>query len=341
MGIEYQCVCGRRFTTERGMKIHRTKMGCLNALTNQQQRTAQAGKKTLENQSLVQNHSAEEIHAEESDEEFRQLINTKRQKIDVCLEFIYPRSKTEINQFRPISLLNVEGKIFFSVMATRLTKYGYINTSVQKGGIPGVSGCLEHATMIWEAILRAKSEKLNLDVIWLDLANAYGSVPHQMIQLALRMYHVPENIQVMLDDYFSGFRMKFSTNNYTTDWINLEIGITMDCTISPILFVMAMEVILKAAENSTGLANLGGGCYMPPLKAFMDDTTIICSKEDETRRMLERLDVLMAWCRMKFKPKKSRSLSVRKGKIDATTIFTVTSQQIPTVSQEPGKSLGR
>ncbi|GFS06011.1 reverse transcriptase [Elysia marginata] len=106
-------------------------------------------------------------------------------------------------------------------MATRLTKYltenGYINTSVQKGGIPRVSGCLEQATMIWEAIQRAKSEKLNLDVVWLDLANAYGSVPHGMIQLALRMYHVPEDIQVILDDYFSGFRMRFSTSDYTTN----------------------------------------------------------------------------------------------------------------------------
>ncbi|GFO23739.1 reverse transcriptase [Plakobranchus ocellatus] len=109
-----------------------------------------------------------------------------------------------INQFRPISLLNIEGKIFFSVMALRLTKYltekGYINTSIQKGGIPGVSGCLEHATMIWEAIQSSKSEKLNLDLVWLDLANAYGSVPHEMIQLALRMYHVSDVIRVMLDD---------------------------------------------------------------------------------------------------------------------------------------------
>ncbi|KAK3770427.1 hypothetical protein RRG08_012169 [Elysia crispata] len=47
----------------------------------------------------------------------------------------------------------------------------------------------------------------------------------------------------------------------TTDLINLEIGIAMGCTISPILFVMAMEVILKAAEDSAGPANLGGGCY--------------------------------------------------------------------------------
>ncbi|GFO23921.1 reverse transcriptase [Plakobranchus ocellatus] len=101
--------------------------------------------------------------------------------------------------------------------------------------------------MIWDTIQRAKSEKLNLDVVWLDLANAYGSVPHEMIQLALRKYHIPEVIQVMLDDYFSGFRMRFSTNDYTTNWINLEVGIAMGCTISPILFVMAMEVISQKA----------------------------------------------------------------------------------------------
>ncbi|KAK3724673.1 hypothetical protein RRG08_041155 [Elysia crispata] len=69
--------------------------------------------------------------------------------------------------------------------------------------------------------------------------------------------------------------MRFSTNSYTTDWINLEIGIAMGCTICPILFVIAMEVILKAAEDSASPANLGGGCYMPSLEAFMDNTTII------------------------------------------------------------------
>ncbi|GFR65403.1 reverse transcriptase [Elysia marginata] len=90
--------------------------------------------------------------------------NIKVSKEWMTAEGVYiskEQNSKEINQFRPISLLNVEDKIFFSVMATRLTKYltenGYINTSVQKGGIPGVSGCLEHATIIWGAIQRAKS----------------------------------------------------------------------------------------------------------------------------------------------------------------------------------------
>ena len=250
-----------------------------------------------------------------------------------------------INQFRPISLLNVEGKIFFSVMATRLTSFllanGYVDTSVQKGGVPGIAGCLEHGSMIWEAIQRAKEGKRNLDVIWLDLANAYGSVPHQMIQLSLSMYHVPEEICRMLETYFAGFQMRFSAKEYTTDWINLEVGIAMGCTVSPILFVLAMQVLLKAAENKANPAVLGGGCQMPPLKAFMDDTTILASKEEYTHGVLRHLDRLMEWCRMKFKPKKSRSLSIRKGKVDKDVYFNVGGQRIPTVSEEPVKSLGR
>ena len=53
----------------------------------------------------------------------------------------------------------------------------------------------------------------------------------------------------------------------------------MGCTIYPILFVRAKEVIVKEAEGSAGPVNLGGGCYMPLMEAFMDDTTVICSNE--------------------------------------------------------------
>ncbi|GFO49361.1 reverse transcriptase [Plakobranchus ocellatus] len=49
----------------------------------------------------------------------------------------------------------------------------------------------------------------------------------------------------------------------------------------------------------------------------------------------------MSWCRMEFKPKKSRSRSIRKGKVDVATAFTAAEQHIPTVSQEPVKSFRR
>ena len=73
----------------------------------------------------------------------------------------------------------------------------------------------------------------------------------------------------------------------------------------------------------------------------MDDTTILSSKESTTRKQISFMDELMIWCRMKFKPQKSRSLSLRKGKLNQNINFKISGQRIPTVSDLPVKSLGR
>ena len=90
-----------------------------------------------------------------------------------------------ITNFRTISLLNVEGKIFFWVLARRMTTFlmsdHYINTSIQKAGIPGFPRCLEHSQMIWNSILSAKRDKTELHGIWLDLANAYDKIRYEVV----------------------------------------------------------------------------------------------------------------------------------------------------------------
>ena len=84
-------------------------------------------------------------------------------------------------------------------------------------GILEIAGCLKHGNMIWEAIQKAKVIKKDLDVIWLDLANTYGLVPHQMIHLSLQMYHVPAETSGMLGAYFDGFYVRFTIKDFTTN----------------------------------------------------------------------------------------------------------------------------
>ena len=83
-----------------------------------------------------------------------------------------------IKQFRTISLLSVEGKIFFSLMSKRMTAYilenNYLDVSVQMGGIPGFAGCLEHTSVLTQLIKEVRDNKGELSVVWVDLTNAYG-----------------------------------------------------------------------------------------------------------------------------------------------------------------------
>ncbi|KAL3972927.1 tetraspanin-7 [Sarotherodon galilaeus] len=147
-----------------------------------------------------------------------------------------------IEQFRTISLLSVEGKIFFSIVAKRLTEYllknSYIDNSVQKGGIPKVPGCLEHTGV----------NRGDLKVLWLDLANAYGSIPHKLVQQALNQYYIPEKFRNLILDYYADFHLRVSSGTITFDWHKLEKGIITGCTISPILFTLAMNILKDAAS---------------------------------------------------------------------------------------------
>ncbi len=82
----------------------------------------------------------------------------------------------KIDQFRIISLLSVEGKIFFSIVARRLTDFlssnGYIDTSVQKGGISVVPSCLEHTGVVTQLIREARENMSDWfqKSLWLLLA---------------------------------------------------------------------------------------------------------------------------------------------------------------------------
>ncbi|XP_069105862.1 uncharacterized protein [Argopecten irradians] len=80
----------------------------------------------------------------------------------------------------------------------------------------GVSKCVEHTNVLTQIIREAREIKGDLAVLWLDLANAYGSTPHQLVELTLDKYHIPEKFRVMLKEYFDNFRMRFNIGSYTT-----------------------------------------------------------------------------------------------------------------------------
>ena len=167
-------------------------------------------------------------------------------------------------------------------MTAYILENNYLDVSVQKGGIPGFAGCLEHTSVLTQLIKEARDNK-ELSVVWLDLTNAYGPIPHKLVAETLNRYHVPNEIQNMLAQYYERCYIRFNVGERTTNWQRLEKGIITGCTISVIIFASAVNLIVKSAEKECKGPLMRSGIRQAPVKAFMDDLTLATQFTVQTR----------------------------------------------------------
>ena len=56
-----------------------------------------------------------------------------------------------------------------------------MDKTAQKAYVERVLGCVEHVMVVQEIIQQAKLHKKTVHITWLDLEEAFGSVPHEII----------------------------------------------------------------------------------------------------------------------------------------------------------------
>ncbi|KAJ3581984.1 hypothetical protein NHX12_016018 [Muraenolepis orangiensis] len=285
-----------------------------------------------------------ELEMEEMNKKWAELIehifdgkhfmeSLRAAKFDVVLTD--PFTLTGVMVARHLDLPLVFNRCF---QTAYLAENTYIDTSVQKGGISGMPGCLEHTGVVTQLIREARENMGNLSVLWFDLENAFGSIPHKLVQFTLTKHHVPSRCRDLIADYYSNFRMRVSSGIITSSWHKVEIGII---TISVTLFYLAMNMLTKSAEPECRGPRTNSGQRQPPIRAFMDDLTVVTESVPGCRWILKGLEELVQWARMRFKPAKFRSMVLRKGKVVDKFRFNIANTAIPSISEKPVKSLGK
>ena len=135
----------------------------------------------------------------------------------------------------------MEGKLFFSLVSRSLEKHlisnkKFIDKTVQKGWTEKVPGSWEHISIVWAASKEAISKKLSAAVIWLDIANASGSIPHKLIIFALHRYGASPKWIHSIETYYSGIFSKSFSQEVPSSWHMHQRRIFAGCTLSIILF---------------------------------------------------------------------------------------------------------
>ena len=107
----------------------------------------------------------------------------------------------------------------------------------------------------------------------MDIANAYGSIPHETIFKSLKEAHVPDDVLSLVKDYYQDVKIRFNTRNFVTEWQKVEKGIITGCTLSVVLFSLAMTYVVLSVKKETKGPKLSSGHYQVNSRLFMDDIT--------------------------------------------------------------------
>ena len=79
----------------------------------------------------------------------------------------------------------------------------------QKGFLLGVRGIQEHSHLLQTAIEEAKASRRNMFIAWLELANAFGSIPHAVLGELFGSLTLPGFLKCLLQDVYSENHLYF------------------------------------------------------------------------------------------------------------------------------------
>ena len=153
----------------------------------------------------------------------------------------------ECGNWRGINLLSVPGKIFCRVMLHRIkTSLDKILREEQAGFRPGRS-CTDQIFVLRTIIEQSIEWNSSLYLNFIDFEKAFDSVHHCTLWRILKLYGFPDKIINILKSMYANNQCCVRHGGQESEWFRVKSGVRQGCVISPMLFLVVIDWIMKRA----------------------------------------------------------------------------------------------
>ena len=198
-----------------------------------------------------------------------------------------------------------------------MLRNSFFDKRLQKGFLPDVAGCLEHSSLLSDALRDARAHQRSICISWLDLKNAFGSVRHSLIMIifALQYYGFPEHFIQLVRSYYDHLSVTVVVPGIlSTNAIHFALGVFQGCTLSPTLFNIIVQLALDSVEQKQcGYEFSSDPETVLQSSAYADDVQFVTSLVEQNQCLLNIFDSFLLWSQtMSARPNKCWSVALRK-----------------------------
>ena len=215
--------------------------------------------------------------------------------------------RTEVGNYRPISLLPLPGKLIEKIAHKRISQFlesNNILSDKQSGFRKGFSTASAVADFT-DDLFSAINETEVTQAVFVDLRKAFDTVSHDILCRKLRNYGLRGKVLEWCTDYLNGRSQQTLVNNTRSGHRQLTYGVPQGSVLGPLFFIVYVNDLQHALPNAK-------------VQLYADDTVIFVSGKDPKalcNQLQYNLNRFQKWCN-------SNKLTINPGKTKLVTFGT-------------------
>ena len=150
-------------------------------------------------------------------------------------------------------------------------------------------GTRDHIANISWIIKNASEFHKNICFCFIDYAKVFDCVDHKKLWKIPKEMGIPDHLTCLLRNLYAGQEATIRTGHGTMDWFQTGKGVCQGCILSPCLFNLSAEYIMRNA----GLEEVQAGIKIAGRNTnnlrYADDTMLMAESEEELKSLLMKV----------------------------------------------------
>ena len=136
---------------------------------------------------------------------------------------------------------------------------------------------------------KAREFQKNISFCFIDYGKAFDCVDHNKLWEILQEMRIPDHLTCLLKNLYAGQKATVRTGHGTTDWFQIGKGVHQGCILSPYLFNLHAEYVMRNAGLEETQARIKIARRNINNLRYADDTTLMAESEEELKSLLMKV----------------------------------------------------
>ena len=182
------------------------------------------------------------------------------------------------------------------------------------------------ANICW-IIEKVREFQKNIYLCFIDYAKAFDCVDHNKLWKILKEMGIPDHLTCVLRNLYAGQEETVRTRHGTIDCFQIGKGVRQGCILSPCLFNLYVEYIMRNAGLDEAQAGIKLARRNINNLRYADETTLMAESEEELKSLLMKVKEESEKAGLKLNIMKTRIIAsgpITSWQIDGEAVETVT-----------------